>query len=141
MELEGKSIIITGASSGIGAAAASLFAAEGANVVLGARRSAELASLVERINGRNGRAFFLAGDVREEGYAEALVELATSEFGALDSLSPPRVRSYLAGSPRHVAVADSFGHPRPKTSSASCSKDPTSPMRVRNRSPGARPPR
>ncbi len=37
MELEGKTIIITGASSGIGAAAAQLFASEGANVVLGAR--------------------------------------------------------------------------------------------------------
>jgi len=48
MELENKSIIITGASSGIGAAAASLFAAEGANVVLGARRSAELEALVPR---------------------------------------------------------------------------------------------
>jgi NAD(P)-dependent dehydrogenase (short-subunit alcohol dehydrogenase family) len=42
MELKNKSIIVTGASSGIGAAAALLFAAEGANVVLGARRPAEL---------------------------------------------------------------------------------------------------
>jgi len=42
MELESKTIIVSGASSGIGAAAARLFASEGANVVLGARRSAEL---------------------------------------------------------------------------------------------------
>ncbi len=42
MELENKSIIITGASSGIGAAAATLFAAEGANVILGARRPRNL---------------------------------------------------------------------------------------------------
>lgn len=42
MELESKTIIVTGASSGIGAAAALLFASEGANVVLGARRSGSL---------------------------------------------------------------------------------------------------
>ena len=41
MELASKTIIITGASSGIGAAAARLFASEGANVVLGARRSGD----------------------------------------------------------------------------------------------------
>ena len=84
MELESKTIIITGASSGIGAAAALLFAAEGANVVLGARRSAQLEILVEKINCRNGRAVFLAGDVKDEAYAEGLVKLATKEFGTLD---------------------------------------------------------
>ena len=50
MELKNKSIIITGASSGIGGAAALLFAAEGANVVLGARRAAELETLAGAIN-------------------------------------------------------------------------------------------
>jgi NADP-dependent 3-hydroxy acid dehydrogenase YdfG len=67
MELENKSIIITGASSGIGAAAASLFAAEGANVVLGARRSDELEIIASAINRNSGRAVFLAGDVKDEG--------------------------------------------------------------------------
>jgi NADP-dependent 3-hydroxy acid dehydrogenase YdfG len=75
-KLKNKSIIVTGASSGIGAAAALLFAAEGANVVLGARRSAELESLVGTINQGHGRAVCLAGDVRDEGYADALVDLA-----------------------------------------------------------------
>jgi len=84
MELEGKTIIITGASSGIGAAAALLFAAEGANVVLGARRAAELETLSEKINQGGSRAVFAAGDVKDEGYAEALVELAMMEFGSLD---------------------------------------------------------
>lgn len=84
MELEGKTIIITGASSGIGAAAALLFAAEGANVVLGARRPAQLETLAEKINRGNGRVVFLAGDVKDEAYAEALVALAAKEFGALD---------------------------------------------------------
>ncbi|MHA6643466.1 SDR family oxidoreductase [Mesorhizobium sp. A623] len=84
MELENKSIIVTGASSGIGAAAALLFAEEGANVVLGARRPAELETLVGTINRGNGRAVCLAGDVKDEAYADALVDLATREFGGLD---------------------------------------------------------
>jgi NAD(P)-dependent dehydrogenase (short-subunit alcohol dehydrogenase family) len=84
MELKSKSIIITGASSGIGAAAALLFAAEGADVVLGARRAAELETLAGAINRANGRALYLAGDVKDEGYADALVDLAMKEFGGLD---------------------------------------------------------
>ncbi|WP_397474102.1 SDR family oxidoreductase [Pusillimonas sp.] len=84
MELESKTIIITGASSGIGAAAARLFASEGANVVLGARRAGELETLAETISQANGKAVFLAGNVRDEGYADALVDLATKEFGGLD---------------------------------------------------------
>src|SRR3546814_13394639 len=47
MELENETIIVTGASSGIGAAAAKLVASEGANVVLGARRGAELEALAD----------------------------------------------------------------------------------------------
>lgn len=84
MELKNKTIIITGASSGIGAAAARLFSAEGANVILGARRSAELVTVVESIKRSDGRALFLAGDVKDEGYADALVDLAQQEFGGLD---------------------------------------------------------
>jgi len=84
MELKNKSIIVTGASSGIGAAAALLFAAEGANVILAARRSAELESLAGTINQGNGRAVFLAGDVKDVGYADALVDLALNEFDQLD---------------------------------------------------------
>lgn len=84
MELENKTIIVTGASSGIGAAAALLFASEGANVILGARRAGELEVLAATIGRANGSAALLAGDVREEGYADALVDLATKEFGRLD---------------------------------------------------------
>ena len=85
MELENKNIIITGASSGIGAAAARLFAHEGANVVLGARRQHELTILADEINGENGgRAVLLSGDVCDPYYAAALVRLAEQEFGGLD---------------------------------------------------------
>ena len=84
MELYNKSIIVTGASSGIGAAAALLFAAEGARLVLGARRSAKMEALAAQIDHSNGRAVFLAGDVKDVDYASALVDLAIKEFGGLD---------------------------------------------------------
>ena len=84
MELKDKSIIITGASSGIGAAAALLFASRGANVVLAARREAQLKTLVGQIKQSNGNAVCLVGDVREESYAKDLVALAEEHFGGLD---------------------------------------------------------
>ncbi|ASV87818.1 KR domain protein (plasmid) [Ochrobactrum quorumnocens] len=84
MELHNKTIIVTGASSGIGAAAAQLFVDEGANVVLGARRARELEAITEGLNRANGRAVFLAGDVKDEAYAAALVDLSKKEFGGLD---------------------------------------------------------
>lgn len=83
MNLENKTIIITGASSGIGAAAAVLFATNGANVVLGARRHNELESLAQKINEGNGKSVYLAGDVKNPSYATALVDLAVERFGGL----------------------------------------------------------
>ena len=84
MELDKKTIIITGASSGIGEAAASLFAAEGANVVLGARRADRLRAVADRIGSAGGRSAWLAGDVCDETYAQALVDVALERFGTLD---------------------------------------------------------
>lgn len=84
MELKNKTIIITGASSGIGAAAALLFASEGANVILGARRKPELETLVGQITQSNGKAVSLAGDVTDESYSKALVDLAMEKNGTLD---------------------------------------------------------
>lgn len=85
MLLIDKTVIVTGASSGIGAAAALIFAAEGANVVLGARRQTLLEDVTGQIREDGGNAVCLAGDVSEEDYAAALVALATSEFGGLDA--------------------------------------------------------
>lgn len=84
MELKNKTFIITGASSGIGAAAALLLASQGANVVLGARRNTELQRISDQITQSDGSAVFLAGDVTDEGYAAALVALAEDKFGGLD---------------------------------------------------------
>jgi NAD(P)-dependent dehydrogenase (short-subunit alcohol dehydrogenase family) len=84
MDLMNRTVIVTGASSGIGAAAALLFAAEGANVVLGARRAPDLAALCGRIEQCGGSAVFLAGDVKDEAYADALVDCAVRTYGGLD---------------------------------------------------------
>ena len=82
--LNDKVAIITGASAGIGRATARLFAAEGAKVVVGARRQAELDSLVAEIEAAGGTAIALAGDVRSEDYHKLLVETAITRFGKLD---------------------------------------------------------
>jgi NAD(P)-dependent dehydrogenase (short-subunit alcohol dehydrogenase family) len=82
--LSEKVAIVTGASSGIGRATARLFADEGAKVVVGARRRTELDELVAEIVAAGGEAVAHAGDVKEEACAEALVTLATREFGGLD---------------------------------------------------------
>jgi NAD(P)-dependent dehydrogenase (short-subunit alcohol dehydrogenase family) len=82
--LSGKVAVITGASAGIGRATAKLFAAEGAKVIVGARRQVELDSLVTEIESDGGKAVALAGDVRSEEYSKALVALAVKRFGKLD---------------------------------------------------------
>ncbi len=82
--LQGQVAIITGASSGIGRAAAELFAAEGARLVIGARRAGELEDVAAQIRAGGGDAVALAGDVRSEDYAKALVALAVQRHGRLD---------------------------------------------------------
>jgi len=83
MELRNKIAIITGASSGIGYAAARLFAKEGAKVVVAARREAELNELVKEITDEGGDAIAVAGNVTDEPFAKSLVDVATREFGGL----------------------------------------------------------
>lgn len=82
--LSNKVAIITGASSGIGYATAKLFAREGAKVIIAARRQLELDALVEQITHAGGHAIALVGDVKDEAFAKALVELAIARFGGLD---------------------------------------------------------
>ena len=82
--LSGKVAIVTGASSGIGRAAAKLFAQHGARVVVTGRRQAELDALVDEIGHGGGAAVAVAGDIRDERLARELVETAVGRFGGLD---------------------------------------------------------
>ncbi len=81
MTLEHKTIIISGASRGIGRATALLLAQHGANVVATARNAAELATLEAE---GNGKIAALAGDVANETDMAAVVQLALDRFGGLD---------------------------------------------------------
>jgi NAD(P)-dependent dehydrogenase (short-subunit alcohol dehydrogenase family) len=82
--LNGKVAIVTGASSGIGRATALLFAREGAEVVVTARRRQALEQLVAEIAAEGGTAVARAGDIRDETCAKALVALAVESYGGLD---------------------------------------------------------
>jgi len=115
--LHNKVAIITGASSGIGRATAKLFAAEGAKVVVGARRESELASLVAEIKASGCTAVALAGDVRSEAYAQALVALAVKTFGSLDvAFNKPARWAKVA--PRQVFPKPAGTMPSPSISPA-----------------------
>lgn len=84
--IENKVVVITGASSGIGEAAAELLAVKGAKVVLGARRAEALADLAARIQKSGGQAFYLQTDVTKRTEVALLVQLALREYGKLDVL-------------------------------------------------------
>ncbi|MEJ7872193.1 MAG: SDR family NAD(P)-dependent oxidoreductase [Rubrobacteraceae bacterium] len=85
-KLDGKVAVITGASSGIGEATAEALAAEGASVVVAARREDRLSDLVERINGNGGKALPVECDVTDEEQAHSLIQKAKDEYGQVDIL-------------------------------------------------------
>ena len=85
-ELDGKVAVVTGASSGVGEATAEALAAEGASVVVAARREERLADLSKRIEGNGGRVLAAACDVADEGQAHGLIQKAEEEFGRVDIL-------------------------------------------------------
>ncbi|UKV13462.1 SDR family oxidoreductase [Thalassospiraceae bacterium SW-3-3] len=79
-----KTAIITGASSGIGRAMAELFAAQGAQLVLNARRSDLLDDLVADIRDAGGIAVAVPGNITDEAISKHLVEATLDHFGKLD---------------------------------------------------------
>ena len=82
--IEHKTVIITGASSGIGEATAKLLASKGAKVVLGARREDQLKQIVEEIERDGGQAVYQKLDVTEPSDNDAIVRLAKETFGGVD---------------------------------------------------------
>jgi NADP-dependent 3-hydroxy acid dehydrogenase YdfG len=86
MTLAGRVALVTGASSGIGAAAAEALAAAGATVALVARRADRLETLASQIADGGGKAIALPGDVTEEQMAQGAVTEALRRFGRLDIL-------------------------------------------------------
>lgn len=82
--LNGTVALVTGASSGIGAAAASALAACGATVALVARRKERLEELAARIEGAGGRALVVASDITDQPQAAEAVDRTVAELGRLD---------------------------------------------------------
>ena len=87
MDLKNKTVIITGASSGIGKACAESFAKRGANVVLGARQYVTLCQITQDLEQKYGiKALAVACDVAKEEDCKQLIQQATTTFGRIDVL-------------------------------------------------------
>ena len=84
--LDGKVCIITGSNSGVGAAAAELFAKEGAKVVITARRQDKLDEEANKIRAMGGTVLAVKCDVSNEEEVIALVKKVVEEFGTVDVL-------------------------------------------------------
>ncbi|MEM8595343.1 MAG: SDR family oxidoreductase [Pseudomonadota bacterium] len=85
-DMSGKSVLVTGASRGIGAATARAFAAAGAAVALAARSTAEIEAVAHDISAGGGRARALACDVADRGAVAQAIATAEAAHGPLDIL-------------------------------------------------------
>jgi short-subunit dehydrogenase len=84
-KLRDQTIVITGASSGIGLATARLAAQSGARVVLSSRNESDLRRVMSEINVAGGRAIFAVADVADPQQVDGVAEAAVSAFGAIDT--------------------------------------------------------
>ncbi|MBR6655773.1 MAG: SDR family oxidoreductase [Alistipes sp.] len=84
--MKDKTVVITGASSGIGEAMARLYAKMGAKVVLAARNEERLALLAQLIRSEGGEAVYVAADVTKEWECKRIIEKAVEEYDGIDVL-------------------------------------------------------
>jgi len=82
--IKGKVVVITGASSGLGEATARMLSAQGATVVLGARRIERLQKLVDELTSSGGKALALVTDVTDHNRVKSLVDAAVQKYGRID---------------------------------------------------------
>jgi len=84
IRFDGKTVLVTGASSGIGRETALAFAAAGANVVLVARRASALTKLATQVRGTGAKALAISTDVTNAEAVSACVRKAVARFGSVD---------------------------------------------------------
>jgi NADP-dependent 3-hydroxy acid dehydrogenase YdfG len=82
--VEGKVVVITGASSGLGEATAKILSAQGATVVLGARRQDRIQTLAKELTAGGGKALAVATDVADRQQVKKLVDAAVEAYGRVD---------------------------------------------------------
>ncbi len=100
MRLKDKVAIVTGATAGMGRAAAELFAQEGASVVLCGRRQQLGDEIVDVIKGRGGEATFVAADVAKAEDVKRVVDTAVNSYGRLDVLfNNAGINEHASGDP------------------------------------------
>ncbi len=105
MRLENKVAIVTGGAAGIGRAICELFAQEGAKVAIGDIDADGGQETVSRIERAGGNAIFVPTDVSQEAQAQALVESAESEFGAVNILVNDAA-AFVFGEVQNITDAD-----------------------------------
>lgn len=84
--LKGKTAVITGGNSGVGAATALLFAKSGANIVISARRQAALEEVAEKIKAEGGNVLTVPTDISKDEDCKNLMKAAVDAFGRIDIL-------------------------------------------------------
>ena len=104
--LAGKVAFITGAGRGIGAAAARLFAREGAQVLLAARTEAELKTVTEQVRAAGGSADYARCDLADTASIQAAVDRAVALYGRLDIAFNNAATAVQPGPLDQVAEAD-----------------------------------
>mmetsp|Transcript_2705 Transcript_2705/g.3044 ORF Transcript_2705/g.3044 Transcript_2705/m.3044 type:complete len:317 (-) Transcript_2705:107-1057(-) len=85
---KGKTVVITGASSGIGEQLAYAYAKDGANIVLAARREDKLKTVAQKVKELGGKALIVKTDVTDFEQSKNLIDASVQEFGGIDLLIP-----------------------------------------------------